>query len=108
MLIGNTLIIVGLFLDLIAAYILLKNVFITDGEIKQLSDLPIEESTSHMTGRESGDTKPIALTDVKELADYKDRFIKERNIEKKRGQTALRILIFGFILQIVGQLWLSL
>jgi hypothetical protein len=102
--VGAVLSILGLVLDLVAGLILLPNIFITDREIRLLAQLPIEESTSHMTGADSRKTLPVAVTDVTKLREYRDRYIEARKEERKKGKLGLGVLIIGFFLQIVGQI----
>jgi len=87
----------GLALTLWGSVILLRGLFITDEEIKDLTDLPISPSTS------SFETDgPLAVTDHKKLKNYKDLFLRKRKTERKKGRTALRLFIAGFALQLGG------
>jgi hypothetical protein len=104
MIVGAVLSILGLVLDLVAGLILLPNIFITDQEIELLAHLPIEESTSHLTGADSNETLSVTVTDVTKLREYRDRFIEARKDERKKGKLGFGVLIIGFFLQIVGQI----
>ena len=103
--VGAGLSILGLIFDLIAGLILLPKIFITDREIELLAQLPIEESTTHMTGAGSRTTLPVAVTDVEKLKEYRDRYIEARRGERKHSRLGLLAFVIGFLLQLVGQVF---
>jgi hypothetical protein len=94
--------ILGLIFVFIAGCILLPKIFITDKELSFLEKLPIEPSTSHMTGAESRANLPVAVTDVDKIKEYRDRYIKARKEERAKGRIGLWFLAFGALLQIGG------
>ena len=87
----------GLALTLWGSVILLRGLFITDEEIKQLSDLPISVSNASFA-----EGLPLASVNRKKLTDYKDLFLHKRKTERKKGRTALWLFIAGFALQLGG------
>jgi hypothetical protein len=70
--------ILGLICDAIAGLVLLPKIFITDQELDLLAELPIEPSTSHMTGEVSRATLPVAVTDVTKMNEYRKGYIEAR------------------------------
>jgi len=94
--------ILGLICDAVASSILLPRIFITDDELRLLAELPLEPSTSHMTGELSGKTLPVAVTDVASLSKYRSRYIDARKNERRNGRYGLGLLVAGSILQVVG------
>ena len=99
-----TLSIVGLIVEFVAGLILLKSIFITDEEIKLLAELPIEESRSHMSARNSGVQLNVAVIDSAKLSEYRDRYIQARKTERGRGRLGFGMLVVGFLLQLAGQI----
>jgi len=101
--------VIGLVLVAVAGFVLLPSIFITDAELVALGELPLEESTSHMTGASSGRTLPVAVTDVAKLVAYRDRYIQARKEERRKGRMGLCLLGSGSALQIVGVVlsWVS-
>ena len=100
--------VLGLILVLVAGLILLPKIFVTDEELTILSELPIEQSTSSMTGAKSHQNLPVAVTDVIKLIEYRDRFIEARKEEKKKGIIGLYTLVAGSVLQVSGIILTSL
>lgn len=92
----------GLILVLVAGLILLPKIFVTDEELALLSELPIEQSTTNMTGVESQQNLPVAVTNVGKLLTYRERFIKARKEERKKGRMGLYLLVGGSVLQVLG------
>ena len=99
---GVVLSVLGLVCDGIAGLILLPRIFVTDEELNLLAELPIEQSTSHMTGAVTRATLPVAVTDVKRLIEYRKRYIEARQQEKRNGRFGLAFLVAGSFLQVVG------
>ena len=106
--IGISASVLGLVLVMIAGLIVLPKIFITDEELDLLSELPIEQSTTHMTGAESFKNLPIAVTDVSKLLEYRKRFIDARKEERKKGRIGLYTLVAGSFCQVVGVIITSL
>jgi hypothetical protein len=94
--------ILGLILVVVAGVVLLRNIFITDEELNRLAELPIEQSTTNMTGAITHANLPVAVTDVVKLLDYRKSYIEARKIERKNGRIGLWLLVIGSLLQIVG------
>jgi len=89
---------VGLFITLLGSWLLLKGLFITDEEIKALTDLPISASGSSFTS----DGPLATVPDLKKLEDYKDLYLDLHKAERRKGRIALWFFIVGFALQVVG------
>ena len=100
--IGIVSTVLGVILVLIAGLILLPKIFITDGELDLLTEIPIEQSTSHMTGAVSGATLPVAVTDVSKLLEYRESYINARKEEREKGKRGLYCLVTGTIFQVFG------
>jgi len=96
--------IAGLALTLWGSVILLRGLFITDEEIKDLTDLPIFPSKSSHTN----DGPLATVTDPKKLEDYKDLYLHLRKEERKKGRIALWLFIAGFALQLGGLVLLKM
>jgi len=94
--------ILGLLCDAVAGLILLPRIFITDQELLLLAELPLEPSTSHMTGEVTRKTLPVAVTDVVKINDYRERYIEARQEERKNGRIGLGFLVAGSFLQAAG------
>lgn len=94
--------ILGLICDAIAGLVLLPKIFITDQELDLLAELPIEPSTSHMTGEVSRATLPVAVTDVGKINEYRKRYIEARREERRNGKIGLGFLVAGSFLQVLG------
>ena len=94
--------VLGLALVLVAGLILLPRIFVTDEELALLSELPIEQSTTNLTGAESRQNLPVAVTDVGKLLAYRKRFIEARKEERNKGKIGLYMLVAGFGLQVLG------
>jgi len=101
-LLGAILSILGLICDAIAGLVLLPKIFVTEGELDLLAELPIEQSTSHMTGAVTHVTLPVAVTDVIKLNEYRRRYIDARKEERKNGRIGLGFLVAGSVLQVLG------
>jgi len=102
--VGAILSILGLACDAIAGLVLLPRIFVTDKELNFLAELPIEQSTTHMTGAISQANMPVAVTDVEKLNDYRKQYIGARKEERKNGQIGLWLLVVGAVLQVAGVL----
>lgn len=100
--------VLGLIFVLVAGLILLPRIFVTDEELALLSELPIEESTTHMTGANSHLNLPVAVTDVGKLLTYRERFIEARKEERKKGTIGLYILVMGSGFQVLGVIFTGL
>jgi hypothetical protein len=94
--------ILGLVCDAIAGLVLLPKIFITDQELNLVAELPIEPSTSHMTGEVSRATLPVAVTDVTKIDEYRKKYIEARKEERKNGKIGLGFLVAGSFLQVLG------
>ena len=94
--------ILGLICDAIAGLVLLPKIFITDRELDLLAELPIEPSTSHMTGKVSRATLPVAVTDVTKINEYRKGYIEARKEERRSGKIGLWFLVAGSFLQVLG------
>jgi len=99
---GIAVSVLGLILVLVAGLILLPRIFVKDEELDLLSELPIEPSTSNMTGVVSRQNLPVAVTDVGKLLAYRERFIEARKEERKKGKQGLYMLVAGSVLQVLG------
>jgi len=73
-----------------------------DKELELLSELPIEQSTSNMTGKITRKNLPVAVTDVEKLVRYRDNYIEARKAERRNGRIGLVLLIVGSLFQLVG------
>ena len=94
----------GLALGFFAAFWVLPGIFISEAEIRELSELPLAASSTRFTTTESRENMPAALTDVDALRTYRERFLEARQAERRRGYVGLRLLVIGFGLQLVGVL----
>ena len=94
--------IAGLACDALAGLVLLPKIFVSDEELNQLAGLPIEQSTSHMTGAVTHANLPVAVTDVVKLIEYRTRYIEARKKERKSGRVGLVFLVVGSTLQVAG------
>lgn len=102
LLIGVGLSVLGLICVLIAGLVVLPKIFITDEELKLLAELPLEPSTSHMTGEITRATLPVAVTDVVKLNQYREQYIQARKEERNKGKIGLWFLVIGTTLQVAG------
>lgn len=100
--------IVGLILVLVAGLILLPKIFVTDRELDELSELPLEQSTTHMTGAESHQSLRVAVTDVQKVQAYRERFMEARKEERSKGKLGLYLLVSGSGLQALSVVLTSL
>ena len=99
---GAILSILGLICDAVAGLVLLPKIFITDEELDLLAGLPIEPSTTHLTGEVTRATLPVAVTDVTKLNEYRERYIEARKEERRDGRIGLWFLVAGSFLQASG------
>jgi hypothetical protein len=99
---GAILSILGLICDVIAGVVLLPKIFITDEELSLLAGLPIEPSTTHLTGKVTRANLPVAVTDVERLNEYRDSYIEARKEERNKGRIGLWLLVVGSCLQAFG------
>jgi len=99
---GAILSILGLICDAVAGLVLLPKIFITDEELNLLAGLPIEPSTTHMTGKVTCATLSVAVTDVTKLNEYQGRYIEARKEERRNGRIGLGFLVAGSFLQASG------
>lgn len=90
---------VGLSFNTIGTYILIKPLFLTDEEINQLSELPIEETTSNMTTKSGINSPVLAVPDFSSVKNFKSLVIKERKHARQKGINGLKCIIAGFIIQ---------
>ena len=105
LILSASLSVLGLIFDAVAGLILLPKIFITDKELDLLAELPLEPSTSHMTGEITGAILPVAVTDVGKINEYRKRYIKARKEERRNGRIGLGFLVAGSFLQAVGVLF---
>lgn len=99
--ISATLNFLGLIASIFASYLLSKNLFISDNEIKQLSELPIEKSSTNLSTGD-GISKPVALIPPVALDEYRKSIIQRRIGDRTEGKKGFAILIAGFGLQVVA------
>jgi len=99
---GMILSILGVVCDFVAGVILLPKIFITDQELNLLAELPIEPSTSHMTGEITGKTLTVAVTDIANIINYRKQYIEARQQERKNGRIGLFFLVIGSFFQAAG------
>lgn len=101
---GAILLIAGLFYAAIAGLILLPKILVTQEELDLLANIPVEPSTTHMTGALSGETRNVALTDIISLKTYKSAYLDARREERVKGKRGLRFIVYAFLLQVIGTL----
>jgi len=89
---------VGLASTLIGSALLLRSLFISDEEIRKLSELPIRASRRFV-----GEVELVGFAEG-DLESYRRLYIKKRKQERKNGRIALALLILGFLLQLSGVL----
>jgi len=94
--------VLGLVLVGIAGIVVLPKIFITDEELKLLSDLPLEPSTTNMTGKITRANLPVAVTDVTKLGEYREKYIQARKDERRKGKFGLWCLVIGSFFQVLG------
>ncbi|MFA6554077.1 MAG: hypothetical protein WCS89_01065 [Candidatus Paceibacterota bacterium] len=92
----------GLVLNVLGSIILVKYLFISDKEIEDISEIPIEPSTTHFTSATSRKTLSGALTDVEKINRYRGDFIRRRRDERTNGKRGIYLVIVGFIIQAVA------
>ena len=93
--------IVGLASEIAGSIMLLLYIFVSDEEIEEYSNLPIEKSTSNMTTEDSTNPKPVAVIDPDLFKEHRVRYIEYRRKERRNGRIGLALLIFGFVLQLL-------
>jgi len=97
--------VIGLSLNLVGAVRLANSIFITDEEINALSELPIDVSSTNLSPVGSNKIYPVAITDAEKLKLFRDRFIDARKKERKKGRQGLYLIIAGFLMQLLGQIF---
>lgn len=85
----------------VGSIILVKNLFISNDEISELSKLPVAKSTTNLTTKDSLEPKPVAVLDPDALNKYRESFISYRKKERCRGRLGLIFIIVGFLLQAI-------
>lgn len=102
--IGVILSIIGLACAAIGGLVLLPKILITQEELDLLASIPVEPSTSHMTGEVSGENRNVALTDISSLEEYRKVHLEARRQEQTKGIQGLRFIVGAFLLQVLGSL----
>lgn len=101
---ATILLIVGLTCATVAGLFLLPKILVTQEELDLLANIPVEPSTTHMTGEESGVTRNVALTDIVSLKRYRSAYLEARREELRKGILGLRLIVAAFVLQVIGTL----
>lgn len=89
----------GLGLSVWGSVILVRHLFISDKEIEEISEIPIEPSTTNYTSATSRQNLSGAVTDITKINQYKNDFIKRRKSERTNGKRGINLIILGFVLQ---------
>lgn len=100
--------ILGLIAVLVAGIIWLPKIFVTDEELKLLGELPVELSTSNLTGEISRETLPAVVIDGEKLNEYRRRYMDARKEEREKGKNGLCLLVIGFAFQVLGVILIGL
>jgi len=92
----------GLALGFFAAWRVLPGIFVSDRELQELSELPLEGSTTNLTSAATGANLAVAVTDLAALRRYRKQYLDARKAERVRGVSGLRLLLAAFALQLAG------
>ena len=92
----------GLGAQLRGAFLLSRHLFVSDEEINRLVNIPIEESTSNLSGATSNLPKAAAVLDVPKFREFRDVHVRDRRNQKRIGRHALKLIMMGAVLQAIG------